>query len=380
MRKSILILIVCISTMLTGCMDFTTNDIYNKTYDVEIDIDDIGDALVPAVEKATESTLGVGVYTKLSMTANWSIDSVGSCVVYETVAVLKDGSKKSYEESKNLQDISYYEYKAITNAHVIDVTGKNIKYTVYLSDQDRIIEAEVLGADKYIDLAVITFKDSTLITPITIADSDTVKKGQIVLAVGNPNGYEYHSSATMGIVSYPKRFLNEEGYDIEYIQHDAAINPGSSGGSLVNSKGELIGINTSKVVEDDIDAIGFAIPSNTIIKVIDRLENNLELRKATDGMKSVSVSQLKKDILFDNEPISNESIYTLDNGIYVYSINSMSLLYDEIKVGDVILAVNNKEIVLVEELNYLLFLSEKGDKIDLLVFRNGEKINVICNL
>ena len=380
MKKSILVLYICLFSFLIGCSELTTNEIYNKTYDVEIDIEDIGEALVPAVERATESTLGVGVYTRISMNANWNIESVGSCVVYNTVAVLKDGSRKNYEESKNLDDIDYYEYKAITNAHVVEVKGSFKKYTVYLGDQDRIIEAEVLGMDADIDLAVMAFKDKTLITPITIVDSDTVKKGQIVLAVGNPNGYEYYSSASMGIVSFPKRYLKENGLDVEYIQHDAAINPGSSGGSLVNANGELIGINTSKVVEDDIDSIGFAIPSNTVLKVIDRLESKIKLRKQVDGIGIVNVSTLKNDLLFGKDRVSDETIYELEYGIYVYGINSKSLLYEEIKTGDVILAINDNKLKFVEELNYLLLLSEKGDKVELLVYRNGENVNVLCEL
>ena len=380
MRKVLLFIFICLCVFLFGCIDVTTNDIYNKTYDVDIDIENIGDALVPAVEKATESTLGVGVYVRVSLNAKWDLESVGSCVVYSSIAVLKDGSRKSYEESLTLNNIDYYEYKAITNAHVVDVNGYFKKYTVYIGDQDRIIEAELLGADNDIDLAVITFTDTTLICPITIANSDEVKKGQIVLAVGNPNGYEYFSSATMGIVSFPKRYLQENGYDVEYIQHDAAINPGSSGGSLVNAKGELIGINTSKVVEDDIDSIGFAIPSNTVLKVIDRLESKINLRKQVDGMKSVSVSTLKNDLLLQDNRLSDERIYDLEYGAYIYSINNKSLLYGNIIIGDVILKVNNNELKFTEELNYLLLLSEKGDQLNLMVYRNGETVNIIVTL
>ena len=380
MKKIILIIVVCLVTLLSGCKDFTTNEIYNKTYDVEVEIDNIGDSFVPAVERATESTLGVGVYIRSSMNASWNIESVGSCVVYETTAVLKDGTKKTYEESKTLDNVDYYEYKAVTNAHVVEVSGYFKKYTVYIGDLDRIIEAEVLGIDADIDLAVVTFKDSTLITPIEIADSDNIKKGQIVLAVGNPNGYEYYSSASMGIVSFPKRYLEENGYDVEYIQHDAAINPGSSGGSLVNINGELIGINTSKVVEDDIDSIGFAIPSNTVLKVIERLENKQVLRKQVGGMVSVSVSTLKNDTLFIDDRVSNNDVYELEYGVYVHSINSKSLLYGDIKSGDVILAINGKELRFVQELNYLLLLSENGDQVEFLVYRDGKNVNIIGEL
>lgn len=380
MKKIFLVFIICLFTMFTGCMGFTTNDIYNKTYDVEINIDNIGDALVPAVEKAVESTLGVGVYVRSSLNASWTIESVGSCVVYETIAVLKDGSKISYDESKTLNNISHYEYKVVTNAHVVDVTGAFKKFTVYLGEQDRIIEAELLGMDEDIDLAVLTFTETTLIVPISISNSDEVKQGQIVLAIGNPSGYEYYSSATMGIVSFPKRYIKENGLDIEFIQHDAAINPGSSGGSLVNSKGELVGINTSKVVEDDVDSIGFAIPSNTVLKVIERLENNQALRKNVEGMISVSVSTLKNDMLFINERIPNESVYELEYGIYIHSISSKSLLYGDVRSGDVILAINDNEIRFVEELNYLLLLSEKGDKLNLSIYRNGSTFNVVSEL
>ncbi len=380
MRKIFLVFFISFLSAISSCTSQTNNDIYNKTYDVDINIDNIGDAFVPAVEKASESTLGVGVYIRSSLSGNWVCESVGSCVVYETVAVLKDGTKIGYEESKTANNIDYYEYKAVTNAHVLDVKGTYIKNTVYIGELDKVVESKVLGADSELDLAVVTFTETVLIAPITFADSDTVKKGQIVLAVGNPSGYEYYSSATMGIVSYPKRYLNENGIDVEYIQHDAAINPGNSGGALVNVKGELIGINTSKIVDAEIDAIGFAIPSNSVLKVIDRLENNTAIRKQVDGMVSVSVTQLKNDLILTTNRLSNEEIYELEYGVYVHNISNLSLLYGEIKNGDVILEINNKELRYSEELNYLLLLSEQGDKITLLVYRNGTEITVEANL
>ena len=375
MKIKFIFLLLCSIFVLTGCSSITNNEIYNKTYNVDVDITTIGDAFVPAVEIATEATLGVNTYSRRSLLDSWGLDSVGSCVVYEAVAVLKDGTRVNYLETLDSNNVNYYEYKAVTNAHVINNDSTIVKYTVHIGSSNRQLEATLLGKDKVIDLAVLTFIDTTLITPIKIADSDKVKKGQIVLAVGNPSGYEYYSSATMGIVSFPKRYVVEENYDMEYIQHDAAINPGNSGGSLVNINGELIGINTAKIVEDEVDAIGFAIPSNTVLKVIDRLENNQNIIKKTTGIEGENISDIKNDLLFYEKNYSDD-IYELEFGVYVRSVNFGSALLFKVYQDDVIVKVDDKDLYSLAELNYLFMLSEKNQVFTLQVYRDGSYQNV----
>jgi len=373
MKKMYFYFLICILLLFSaGCSTTTNNEIYNKAYNVEVDIENIGDAFVPAIEIATESTLGVGVYAKVTIfDLYWEEAASGSCVVYDAKAVLKNGDIVNYDETLESDDVDYYEYKAITNAHVLDVAASSLKYVVYDGYTNREIEASVLGKDSIIDLAVLSFTDSSLIVPIKIANSDKINKGQIVLAVGNPNGYEYYSSATMGIVSFPKRYVEENGYTLEYIQHDAAINPGNSGGSLVNVNGELIGINTAKIVEDEIDSIGFAIPSNTVLKVLERLENNREIEKIKSRISGYSISKIKNSLIFENN-VYPEEIYKLDNGVFINEVERNSVFKKTLQSGDVIIKINDKLLNSIEELEIYLLLVDSNEKFSLTVYRNGK--------
>ena len=371
-RIFISIILVSFLSFIVACGTVTNNEIYNKSYNVNVDIETIGDAFVPAVEIATEATLGVGVYAKVTkFDLYWEEAASGSCVVYEALAHLKNGETVDYSETYDSDDVEYYEYKAITNAHVLDVKASSLKYVVYDGYTNREIEANVLGKDTTIDLAVLSFTDTVLIVPIKIANSDNVKKGQIVLAVGNPNGYEYYSSSTMGIVSFPKRYVVENGYDLEYIQHDAAINPGNSGGSLVNINGELIGINTAKIVEDEIDSIGFAIPSNTVLKVLDRLENDQTIKKTKANLQSSNISTIKNSLIFEEKTYSDD-IYDLENGVYINSVSNNSIFRRTLISGDVIVELNGKPLNSISELNCFLMLLEIGEQFELTVYRNNE--------
>jgi len=115
--------------------------------------------------------------------------------------------------------------------------------------------------------------------PLEFADSNYLKKGMFAIAIGNPSGYEFYGSTTFGIISHPLRYISEDtngnGTDDaenEYIQHNVAINPGNSGGPLINMDGKIIGINTMKFVSQDIDNMGFSIPSNVVTNLIPDLE------------------------------------------------------------------------------------------------------------
>ena len=106
--------------------------------------------------------------------------------------------------------------------------------------------------------------------PLVLGNSDNVKKGQFAIAIGSPQGYEYFNSMTLGIVSYPNRLIVDEYGKNLFIQVDVAINPGNSGGPLLNIYGEVIGVNTMKLVEEDVDLMGFSIPVNVVKQFIEK--------------------------------------------------------------------------------------------------------------
>lgn len=154
-----------------------------------------------------------------------------------------------------------------TNSHVVD-DSKKTGVLVTLSDERQFLGA-IVGIDKKTDLAVIKITAHELPAAV-FADSDKLNVGQEVFAIGNPGGASFSNSLTKGAVSAVNRILSGSGY-VKYIQTDAAINPGNSGGALINEHGQVIGMNTAKLVATDYEGMGFAIPSNTVVSIVNKL-------------------------------------------------------------------------------------------------------------
>ena len=382
MKKKILVLIMFL-VLLTGCS--TSNEITNKIYDVEIKIDNIAEAFVPAAEKGVQSSIGVSGYIKSTIFGTWKLESVGSGVVYSGKAVLKDGTVlEDINESKDHDNVDYYLYKAVTNYHVINISGKDAMIKVYLAKIDLLVDAVVLGENIYEDLAVIEFKTSIYIPPISFGDSDEIQTGEVVLAIGNPEGYQYADSVTLGIISNSKRYVevnrdtNKDGRNdwsgtCLYLQHDAAINSGSSGGALVNIKGELVGINVMKLIDasNTIEGMGFAIPVNILKKYLDEMENGQKISVNKISGTIFSVNQIINKELYDNIPnISLPTNYAKDYGVYVYDSNSYGL-----NDGDIIIELNGNTIYNTAVLNETIrnFVDKTFNWV---LFRNGDYVEI----
>jgi serine protease Do len=131
-----------------------------------------------------------------------------------------------------------------------------------------------LGSDPVTDLGVVTFTTDETFSVIPLADSYQVEPGQFVFALGNPLGFDYYGTVTMGVVSGAARYYQDGDFDATLLQHDAAISPGNSGGALLNVNGELIGINNMKLITEYVSNIGFAIPSNTVARITADLEDD----------------------------------------------------------------------------------------------------------
>lgn len=166
----------------------------------------------------------------------------------------------------------------VTNAHVIqNICGDEIMSAecveAVLSDGGE-FHAEIIGADTPSDLAVIKIEaDNVTLFPAELGDSDSLVEGETAVAIGNPLGLELYGSTTCGIISALGRTITVSGYEMTLIQTDAAINPGNSGGPLLNSRGEVIGINSSKIISDNAEGLGFAIPISNAKPIIERIIN-----------------------------------------------------------------------------------------------------------
>jgi len=247
----------------------------------------------------------------------------------------------------------------VTNNHVID-RADDIE--VILND-NRTFKAKIVGTDPSTDLAVIQIEADGLM-PITVGNSDEVKVGQWVLAVGNP--FSLNSTATAGIVSAKARNINilrDQAAIESFIQTDAAVNPGNSGGALVNLNGELVGINTAIASPTGAySGYAFAVPSNLMRKVVKDL---MDYGTVQRGYLGVMIRDVDGNF-------AREEGLDVTEGVYVSDLMESSAAEDAgVKVGDVIVAVNGKEVKSASELQAAVGTRRPGDKVSLTVDRNG---------
>ncbi len=256
----------------------------------------------------------------------------------------------------------------VTNAHVIYDSeynsGLSEDITVVLNGEDR-YEAEVIGYDRDCDLAVLKI-DKTGLTAAEFGDSDSLKLGESVTAIGNPLGFDLMNTVTRGIVSGMNRQITINDKAMNLIQTDAAINSGNSGGPLINKYGQVIGINSSKMSasysETSIEGIGFAIPSNEVSEIIDDI---MEYGYVT-GKPQLGISC--QDV---NETISQ--MYNLPVGVYITDVTDGSAADEAgLRSGDVITAVDGTEVKTAEELNIEKNKHEAGDSIEITYVRSGK--------
>ncbi len=254
----------------------STAFIYNKLGDItEMPIDNnqtennsgtaSGDTTTIEITGVTES-----VIEAVALKVNPSV--VGIVTTEATTSFFGGNNETTGEGSGIIYSSNGY---IVTNYHVIDsaVTSSKSSIKVYLStNSEDGYDATVVGYNISYDLAVIKINASNL-PAVDLADSTELKVGQYVAAVGSPGGLQFMGSVTFGIISGLDRVVSDSstGADVQLIQTDAAINPGNSGGALVNTKGELIGVNSSKIAATAYEGMGFAIPSNTVKEICDNI-------------------------------------------------------------------------------------------------------------
>ena len=251
----------------------------------------------------------------------------------------------------------------VTNNHVVEGADE---LTVTLNDNKE-YSARIIGTDKTTDLALIKI-DGKNLPAITIADSENIKVGEWVLAVGNP--FNLTNTVTAGIVSAKGRSLYQNGVE-SFIQTDAAINPGNSGGALVNTKGELIGINAMLYSQTgSFSGYGFAIPTSIMNKVVDDLKKYGTVQRAMIGIQGQDVKNYVDAQKNDGKDVD---LGTME-GIYVAKVVDESAAQDAgIKAGDVIISVDGKAVSKMAELQEILAQKRPGDKVSVTFLRDKHK-------
>ena len=263
----------------------------------------------------------------------------------------------------------------LTNNHVVNSTSSSSFYsieeaskiTVKLYNDDTEYEAEIVGTDEQTDLAVIKI-DKDGLTAAELGDSSSVQVGEFCMAIGNPLGLG--TTVTDGIISAVNREVtDEDGNTYTAIQTNAAINSGNSGGALVNSQGQVIGINTLKVSGDGVEGVGFAIPINDTKDITDQLIEYNKVRRPYLGIGGIDV---------DEELAEQNNIVA---GIYVKTLETFSAAEKAgIRVGDVITKVDGTDVETVDELNEIKNQKQIGDTITLTVWRNGDTQDIKVTL
>ena len=290
----------------------------------------------------------------------------------------KNGKLETYSEGSGVVYMkSNGKGYIVTNNHVI--SGSDA-VQVQLAN-GKTVSAKVVGKDSTTDLAVLSIDAKYVTQTAEFGDSKSLQAGQTVIAVGSPLGSEYASTVTQGIVSAPARTIEtSSGNQQTVVQTDAAINPGNSGGALVNSAGQVIGINSMKLAQSSdgtsVEGMGFAIPSNEVVTIVNELVKKGKITRPQLGVRVVALNGIPEAY---RSRLKIKS--SLKNGIYVASINkNSSASRAGMKSGDVITAVDGKKVDDVSSLHSILYSHKVGDTVNVTVNRNGRNISLKVKL
>ncbi len=293
--------------------------------------------------------------------------------VYDAVVVVEsflDTRKAGTGTGFIYKKDSKYGY-IMTNAHVL---GTGNKAKIILSDNKE-VDAKILGKDVLSDIAVLSIDLKYVKNVVEIGDNSKTKLGNTVITIGAPMGSEYSGTVTKGIISGKDRMLSvslssygSSDLMIRVLQTDAAINPGNSGGPLLNVAGQVIGITSLKLVQSEVEGMGFAIPIEDAMRYVEDLENGREISRPFIGIEMIDVNEVYS--LFLEGIMINEKI---EKGVVITGVSKDSPAEKAgLKRGDVILKIGNEEIDNKAELRYELYKHKVGDKINVFVYRDDK--------
>ena len=295
------------------------------------------------IERIKDATVVIETYTGLNK------DSTGSGFVY------KKDNKYAY---------------ILSNEHVL--SGNVIKV---INSTEEEIEGRVLGKDPYLDLCVIRVSKDKINQVATIGSSEKTSVGDFIFTIGAPLGRTYQGTVTTGILSGKDRMVettvdsNSSSYVMKVLQFDASINSGNSGGPLLNAKGEVIGIVLMKLIDTQIEGMGFAIPIEDVMSRVDDLEKGKTKEYPELGITMTNIS--------NSATISNQNIKVPENqkeGVVILSIKEKGPAKDaKLKKGDIITQIEGKTVKDTAYLKYELLKHQVGDKIKITYIRDGKE-------
>jgi serine protease Do len=260
----------------------------------------------------------------------------------------------------------------VTNNHVVEGASK-LEISLYNGQKTT---AEVVGTDALTDLAVLKIDAKYVTTTANFGDSSKLRPGDQVYAIGNPLGTDLSRTVTQGIISATNRTISVStsagDWDTNVIQTDAAINPGNSGGALINTQGQVIGINSLKISETGVEGLGFAIPSDDFIPIVNQLIKYGKINRPYLGVGLEDLDQVPQMYLPEN----------VSKGVIVMNIDSNSAAAKAgFKAKDIIVSMNGTQIANSSELRKYLYTKVKiGDTIKFGVYRDGKQITLTAKI
>ena len=326
----------------------TTENVIKNIKSVEV----VDNSIADAVEKVYDAVVVIESYN------NDTLKSTGTGFVYK-----KTGGK------------GYI----MTNNHVVD-DANNVKI---IYSNGTTATADILGKETYSDIAVLTVKDDTVLSVVSLGDSTKMRLGDTVFTIGSPLGSEYSGTVTRGILSNKDRLVavsltsgSTSDWIMKVLQTDAAINPGNSGGPLLNINGEVIGINSLKLVENEIEGMGFAIPIEDAIYYAEILEKGEKISRPYMGIGMLDISNPYSLRYYG---INIDSSVT--SGVVITEVEKNSPAYKAgLQKGDVIYQINDEDVNSIAEFRYVLYKSRPGDTITLKYYRGADKKSVNVKL
>ncbi|WP_461221689.1 S1C family serine protease [Lactococcus cremoris] len=341
----------------------TSTKVSNVSVNVNTDV-------TSAIKKVSNYVVSVMNYQKQNSQSDFSSifgGNSGSSSANDGLQLSSEGSGVIYKKSGG-------DAYVVTNYHVI---AGNSSLDVLLSGGQK-VKATVVGYDEYTDLAVLKISSDHVKDVATFADSSKLTIGEPAIAVGSPLGSQFANTATEGILSATSRQVtltqeNGQTTSINAIQTDAAINPGNSGGALINIEGQVIGITQSKITTTEdgstsVEGLGFAIPSNDVVNIINKLETDGKISRPALGIRMVDLSQLSTN---DSSQLKLPSSVT--GGVVVYSVQAgLPAATAGLKAGDVITKVGDTAITSSTDLQSALYSHNINDTVKVTYYRDGK--------
>lgn len=338
------------TTVHAGTLLTSRNEPVIQTVNLHVD-----DGITKAVKQVKPAVMGIVNYAQVSnfFTQQTKLEATG---VGTGVLFAKD---------------RHFGY-VVTNNHVVEGA---MKVDAVMSGGKH-VQATVVGTDPYTDLAVLKLpiKDVQSIQPIRFCNSDRLQAGEPAIAIGTPMGLDFADSVTAGIVSAPKRIMPVEEPStqqvLDYqtvIQTDAAINPGNSGGPLVNIDGEVMGINSSKIVAPEFEGMGFAIPANEAVMITNEIMKSGHAVHPSLGIEGYSLAALPEQ-WWPDVPV--------DYGVWIKSVTSLQTRASGLLPNDVIVGFAGHPIKTMADLRTYLFTLKPGQIAPLRIYRNQQELTL----